>query len=182
MSGTVYLDDGRPAENAIIEVSGKSAAGGSINLTALAEADGSFSLQKVPVGEYTISAQVRESGRARLEGVEVGDLPLRGVELRLVRSQKVRGQLDLAAIGQDSSRGVWLQLQTPGQTGRSGATFAGVNGEGAFEFDDVLPGTYSLRVFARNRRFRHEGDVVVGARDVEGLVLRLVEEKSEGRR
>lgn len=181
LSGRVFFEDGRPAEAAIVEVSGKSGAGGSINLTALAEADGSYSLPKVPVGEYTITARVREEGRARLEGVEVGDLPALGIDLRLVRSQKVKGRLDLAAIGQDSTRGVWLQLQQPGQTGRSGASFTGVDSEGSFEFDDVLPGTYTIRVFARNRRFNHQGEVVVGARDVEGLTLRLVEEQ-EGER
>jgi hypothetical protein len=183
LSGRIYFEDGRPAEAAVVEVSGKSAAGGgSVNLNALTEADGSFSLSNVPVGEYTIRARVREEGRARLEGVEVGDLPTRGVELRLVRSQTVKGRLDLAAIGQDSSRGVWLQLQEPGQSGRSGASFTGVDSEGAFEFSDVLPGTYTLRVFARNRRFRHEGEVIVGPRDVEGLALRLIEEQNERQR
>ena len=182
LSGRVFFEDGRPAEAAIVEVSGKSAAGGSINLTALAEPDGSYALPKVPVGEYTVTARVREEGRARIEGVEVGDLPLRGVDLRLVRSQKVKGRLDLASIGQDSTRGVWLQLQQPGQTGRSGASFTGVDSEGSFEFGDVLPGTYTVRVFVRNRRYRHQGEVVVGARDVEGLTLNLVEERDEERK
>ena len=144
---------------------------------AVADETGRFRFSKIAAGSYELTAR-HEIGRTprAVEIVAEPGVEASGVELRLGSTVRVTGRLDRSVFGGHQPRDAWLTLVT--EDGSGGGAPAQVGGDGSFTLQEVLPGTYRVTVWAsfpdgKGREYEGEGTLVVGARDLSGVQIRV---------
>ncbi len=125
-------------------------------VTAQVRPDGSFELNDVAPGKYSLGAAgFLQQGKQLTanQPLEVGESDVDGVQLLLGRAQSVTGVL-VTGAGRKLPPGlmVVLEAREPAEElrGRSGG-FAQVNENGTFALENVAPGDYDLIVGSANK-------------------------------
>lgn len=185
IAGVVLQEaDGSPAAGATVHAMGRPRGGAANNannmvvMETVADKTGRFRFSRIPAGTYQITAQ---HGNARTRNIvklttEPG-ADISTLELRLETTVRVSGRLDRSVFGDPQPDYVWLSLASEEGSGGDG-TSGEVQPDGSFTLEDVLPGTYRVSVWAtfpggKGRDYVGEGPLVVGARGVSGVLLRV---------
>lgn len=181
IEGIVFAKDGSPGAGVMISAAGvtKDADGSerNIHLNTIADAEGRFEFEKAPTGTYRIAAHDRDA-RGHVSGIEVvGGGLVPGVRVQLVATVVVRCSIDLAALRKpdDENRRTPYAMLLATDDGRTGTGWSGIADDGTFEFDDVSPGTYKVRILNTSHgTMEHDGLLTVGTSNVEGFVVRPI--------
>lgn len=140
VSGRVTGEDGAPVAGAEVlllsEASGQEGAG------AVSHGDGTFVIGSVHRGKALLSASARGFAETlHPEPLQVGDEPVRGIEIRLVRGGTITGRL--LGLPEDERNKVKVQA-LPGED-VEGLDYSGsVDREGRFRISGVPPGAWRV--------------------------------------
>jgi protocatechuate 3,4-dioxygenase beta subunit len=143
---------------------------------ALTDAQGRFQAKRLPAGKYTLEARKPDVGRGTQTGIELAEGGLTGgIELRLAATVSAKGRLELGFLGGKVPEYVGVSFQRPDGGGSANAR---ADAHGAFEVDDLVPGSYSITVWTwsqedQGKQYRATSKVEVGPRGADGLVVTL---------
>lgn len=193
IAGTCTMPDGSPAAGVWVQGQGqlKGAAQGLGNVWVGSQTDAQGNFQFSEVAEGTWSFHVRgngeKAGRGKLDGVVVtGGIPIDSLRIQLERGIVVKGRIDVSVFGNQKPQWSWVAVHKLPENG--GGDFGDqVDGfgidttTGNFQTDDLVAGTYRLRMHASlgendHRQYRCE-DLIVPPQGVENVVLHPVPEK-----
>ncbi len=156
VSGKVFLEDGKPAERFMVTTLDRHAPMQLLMFSrmAMGSEPGSFVLEAVPQGSYTLTARLMDSQnpmaqRVAMAQVEVGDKDIEGVEIRFLPPFTLRGQIRVegpGAEGQKPQFGTFQITATPVSPGMSFGQ-AAVKEDGSFEMTLHAPDRYRLMLY-----------------------------------
>lgn len=156
VSGKVLLEDGRPAERFMVNTLDRNAPMTFFmsGRMAMSREPGSFVLESVPPGSYTLMARLMDPQnpvmqRAAIAQVEVGDRDVEGVEIRFLPPFVLRGQVRVEGPGAEEARPRLGTMQVSLIPSPSGMSFgqAAVKEDGSFEVTMHAPGRYRLFLY-----------------------------------
>jgi hypothetical protein len=193
MAGVCTMPDGSPAAGVWVQAQGqlKGAEPGRGNVWIGAQTDAQGSFRFAEVAEGTWSLEVRgngeRAGRGKLEGVVVtGGIPLDSLRIELQRSIVVKGRVDVSVFGNQKPQWSWVAVHKLPADGGAGFGdqidgFGIDTANGNFQTDDLVAGTYRLRMHASlgendHRQYLCE-DLVVPPQGLENIVLHPVLER-----
>lgn len=126
-----------------------------VELLAVVDDAGAFRLDRVPAGTYRLQA-MHEGGRGIATDVRVvAGGTNEQVVLRLQKTLKVAGRVDIAALGEPRPQWVWIELQSADGESESSS----IDPEnGTFAVDGLLPGHYEVEISAFRRTATNEDE------------------------
>jgi hypothetical protein len=141
VSGTVVDEAGQPFEGVEVSLVSHPAPDIENSFGSVSVEDGSFTILRVPAGEYRVAIQGPGVAGGEAPRVQVAGAPVSGVVVRVPRAGlgEIRGQARGLAFGQ--SMFLKIEATSPGQPARS----LNVGLDGRFRFDRLPPGTWTLR-------------------------------------
>ncbi|HWM89566.1 MAG TPA: carboxypeptidase regulatory-like domain-containing protein [Thermoanaerobaculia bacterium] len=110
----------------------------------LSSADGSFVIEDVPDGEYTLSAARQGFAGSVLPEVRVEGAPVGGLELRLGPGAVIRGRL--LGLSPDEARKAMISAYSQGSDLHQQGLVEGAEGEDSYRISDVAPGDWTVSV------------------------------------
>jgi len=180
LTGRVTSPDGQPAPGTQVRVAGSVGTEGSAraNFYSITDEQGTYSLTKIPAGKYSIRAEHDDLGRGFVDPVTI-DLGAQRVDVQLRATVAISGRVDRRVFGENVGR-LWLTFVS--EKGSQNQSWNGIEDDGSFHFDELIPGTYRARIYANyngqpSKEFVHDSTVQVGPAGLRGLVLRPVEAK-----
>jgi|DewCreStandDraft_4_1066084.scaffolds.fasta_scaffold14416_4 hypothetical protein len=156
ISGRVLMEDGKPAERFMVMKLDRDAPMTFMmsGRMAMGREAGSFVLESVPPGRYTLMARLMDNQnplmqRAALADVEVGDRDLENVEIRFLPPFVLRGQIRVEGPGAEQVKTQLGRMQVNAMPSPAGPSFsqAAVKEDGSFEMTLHAPGRYRLFVY-----------------------------------
>lgn len=156
VSGKVLLEDGKPAERFMVNTVDRNASIPFLmsGRMAMSREPGSFVLESVPPGSYTLMARLMGPQnpvmqRVAIAQVEVGDRDVEGVEIRFLPPFMLRGQIRVEGPGAGEAKSRLGSMQVSLIPSPSGLSFgqAAVKEDGSFEVTLHAPGRYRLFLY-----------------------------------
>lgn len=156
ISGRVLMEDGKPAERFMVTKIDRDAPAMFLmsGRMEIGREPGSFALESVPPGRYTLMARLMDNQnpltqRAALADVEVGDRDLENVEIRFLPPFVLRGQIRVEGPGAEQVKTQLGRIQVNAMPSPAGLSFsqAAVKEDGSFEMTMHAPGRYRLFVY-----------------------------------
>ena len=183
LSGLVVGTDGQPIANARIHAARKPP-GAILHSDARSDARGRFELEQMIGGTYLI--------RARLAGSPVRFAPIQEVVIRAGQQAKevrfvlrpalrVRGRIDIAKLSLTEANNIRLEFLREIALSKNVRTLmhgpkADVRPDGTFDAGGFASGLYRVKLTSdKGHDLEHDGKVRIGAVDVDGLELKLVQ-------
>ncbi|MCC6672072.1 MAG: hypothetical protein IT458_13500 [Planctomycetes bacterium] len=194
-SGTVWLPDGTPGRGMMVSASGSQpprdpkdpkaqARQSFVNLRTQTDENGRFEFQRLPVGAYSFSAH-GESARGNSGGVTIEAGGIASVEIKVARTFRVRGKVDMTALG--GKRKGWVNLNwTRTESGSRHSQGAGLRDDGTFDMQGLAAGTYEveLRVWEEvvqesggsrwkesDTYWKHDGTFLIRDKDLDDVLI-----------
>lgn len=161
IAGTVLRPDGTPAAGVHVRAHALAATGPAADDGAGAgagfravrtAADGAFRFARVPAGSYRLAAHGDERLRGGLAEVRAhGAGPVTGLRIELQPAVVVSGWVDTSALGRPAHLGLSFWTIDPAHRARRDRQVAWlmVQPDGTFATDELVPGTYLVRIHAR---------------------------------
>ncbi len=180
--GYVIDSSGNPVADARVQLQGQpmNSEGkpmGSIWRNEKSDKNGQFAFERIPTGSFTFSANNVGDGKGQSEQIVLdGSTPGTGIQIQLSRVYKVKGTVDIKALGEDKPKHMWLNVKSTEKGSGEGRGWGGVEDDGTFSVDDLLPGSYKVEIYANSSgdyRYVCDQILTVTNSDLEGLVLVL---------
>lgn len=156
ISGRVLLEDGKPAERFTVMKLDRNAPLMFLlsERMEIGREPGSFALESVPPGSYTLMARLLDNQdprtqRVAVADIEVGDRDVEGVEIRFLPPFVLRGQVRVEGPGAEEARSRLGKMQVSLMPSAIGISFsqAAVKEDGSFEMTVHAPARYRILLF-----------------------------------